>query len=197
MFLKSGKCYTAKCPLTRKPYIPGIFGKTRGKHSKRGVSEYGSQLREKQKIRFTYGLREKQFSNYVKEAKKKSEIDVSAALFNILESRLDNVVFRLGLAESRSRARQIVSHGHIMVNTRKVNIPSYRVKLGDKIYIRPQSLSKGIFKDLEIRLKKYDSSSWLKLDKDLTSGNVAGKPAIGDEMGMEDSLNVIMEFYSR
>lgn len=197
LFLKGEKCYSPKCPITRKPYVPGIFGKTRGKHFRRRSSEYGLQLREKQKIKFSYGMREKQFSNYIKEAEKKAGADTSESLFGFLESRLDNVVFRLGLAESRAKARQIISHGHIMLNGRKVNIPSYRVRIGDKISIRPQSASKGIFKDVEIKLKKYSPPSWLKLDKDSKTGEVEKAPAIGEETGMEESLNTIIEFYSR
>jgi len=152
-FLKGEKCYGPKCPLGRKPYAPGIFGKGSGKHFRgRGKSEYGLQLREKQKVKFSYGLRERQFANYVKEASKKSGTETSANLFDILESRLDNVVFRLGLAESRSKARQIVTHGHIMINGRRVNIPSCRMRPGDKLSVRPQSEGKGIFKDIDIKL---------------------------------------------
>lgn len=169
LFLKGEKCFSPKCPLTRKPYPPGIFGKSKRKRVRRGLSEYGAQLREKQKIKFSYGLRERQFSNYLKEA---------TPLFELLESRLDNVVFRLGFSDSRLGARQIVSHGHIMVNSRKVNIPSCRLKIGDKISIRPQSANKAVFKDLDIKLKKYNPPSWIKLDKIKKEGEIIGRPTL-------------------
>lgn len=197
LFLKGERCYGPKCALTRKPYVPGIFGKIRGKHAKRGLSEFGIQLREKQKIKFNYGMRERQFSSYTKEAVEKGGGAAASNIFELLESRLDNVVFRLGLSESRAKARQIVSHGHIMVNGRRMNIPSYRVKIGDKISIRPQSEPKGIFKDIEIKLKKYTPPAWLKFDKPSKSGEVSGKPLISEEAGMEKSLGTIIEFYSR
>ena len=197
LFLKGEKCYSPKCPLVRKPYAPGFFGKSGPKKARRGLSEYGIQLREKQKVKFGYGLREKQFANYVKEAMKKSAAEPSAYLFRLLESRLDNVVYRLGFAESRAKARQIVSHGHIMVNGRKVNIPSYAVREGDKISIKPQSLPKGVFKDLDIRLKKHNAPAWLKLDKQAKAGEVVGFPSVNEEAGMDESLNTIIEFYSR
>ena len=170
LFLKGEKCFSPKCPITRKPYPPGKFGKSRRKRPNRGLSEYGVQLREKQKLKFSYGLRERQFANYLKEANKKGGGDVKTYLLELLESRLDNVVFRLGLTNSRSQTRQIISHGHIMVNNRKVTIPSYRVKIGDKISIRPQSINKTVFRDLDIKLKKYNPPSWINLDKDKKEG---------------------------
>jgi small subunit ribosomal protein S4 len=169
LFLKGEKCFTPKCPLTRKSYPPGIFGRTKGKHPKRGISEYGAQLRERQKIKFSYGLRGRQFANYLKKP---------TPLLELLESRLDNVVFRLGFSDSRSGARQIVSHGHIMVNNRKANIPSSRLKIGDKISIRPQSAKKALFRDLDIKLKKYNPPSWIKLDKIKKEGEIIGRPTI-------------------
>ena len=197
LFLKGEKCDGQKCPFTRKPYAPGIFGKGGGKHFKRRESEYGTQLREKQKVKISYGMREKQFVNYVKKAVKKIGTDSSSNLFESLELRLDNVVFRLGIAVSRIVARQMVSHGHIMVNGGKVNIASRRLKIGDKVSIRPQSAEKGVFKDLDIRLKKYSTSPWLKLDKDKKEGEVIGTPGLAEEAGMVKRLGTIIEFYSR
>ncbi|NOY35785.1 MAG: 30S ribosomal protein S4 [bacterium] len=197
LFLKGEKCHTPKCPITTKPYAPGATGKGGGKNVRRGGSEYGIQLREKQKVKFGYGLRERQFVNYAKEAVKAPGADTSAKFFELLESRLDSIVFRLGLADSRSKARQIVSHGHITVNGRRVDIPSYRIKKGDKIAIRPQSAPKGIFSGLDLRLKKYSPPAWLKLDKDGKTGEICGLPSVGEEAGMEGSLNTIIEFYSR
>src|SRR3989344_7894770 len=125
-------CGRQKCALTRKPYPPGI----NGKKFRRGGSEFGLQLREKQKIRLTYGLREKQFKNLVLSAFKQKSIGTPEAVVLSLESRLDNVVYRLGLATTRGASRQMVGHGHIMVNGRRVTIPSYNVKIGDTVTIR-------------------------------------------------------------
>jgi small subunit ribosomal protein S4 len=176
LFLKGEKCFSPKCTFTRKPYPPGILGKKKSKHGARGLSEFGLQLKERQKIKFGYGVRGRQFENYLKEAKKTSS--ESSSIINILESRLDNVVFRMGLSESRNGARQIVSHGHILVNGKKIDIPSYRTKINDKILIKPQSLNKGIFKDLEIKIKKYNPPAWLKLDKVKKEAEIIGKPTI-------------------
>lgn len=178
LFLRGEKCFSVKCPLTRKPYAPGIFGKTKRKRGKKGLSEYAVQLREKQKMKLTYGVRERQFANYLKEANKKGKGDASERLFEFLELRLDNIVFRLGLAESKAKARQIVSHGHIIVNNRKVNIPSFRLRMADKISIRPQSANKAIFKDLDIKLKKYNPPSWIKFDKNKKEGEISGRPTL-------------------
>lgn len=178
LFLKGEKCFSPKCPLIRKPYPPGLIGKKGSKRGRRGFSDYGVQLRERQKIKFGYGIRKRQFDNYLKEAGKKGRGDVSVYLTELLESRLDNVVFRLGFSDSRTGARQMISHGHIMVNGRKVNIPSYRTKIKEKISIRPQSVNKGIFKDIDIKLKKYNPPSWIKLDKIKKEGEIIGRPKI-------------------
>jgi len=178
LFLKGEKCFSPKCPVTRKPYPPGKLGKKRRKRSNRGLSEYGVQLREKQKLKFSYGLRERQFANYLKETNKKGGRDAKTYLLELLESRLDNIVFRLGLTDSRSQARQMISHGHIMVNGRKVTIPSYRTKVGNKISIRPQSIGKTIFRDIDIKLKKYNPPSWINFDKEKKEGEIMGRPKL-------------------
>jgi len=197
LFLKGAKCYTPKCSFVRKPHAPGTSGQTRGRGFRRNASEYGTQMREKQKVKFNYGLREKQFVNYVKEASAKAGVDIADKIFEFLELRLDNAIFRMGLSDSRSKARQIASHGHIMVNGRRVNIPSYRLRMGDKITIRPQSAEKGIFQDIDVTLKKHTPPAWINLDKSAKVGEISGSPAVGEEVGMESSLNTIIEFYSR
>lgn len=177
LFLKGERCFTPKCALIRKPYAPGPATKS-GKTRRTSTSEYGIKLREKQKIKFSYGLRTRQFDNYAKEAKNKAGGgNVMAALQSFLESRLDNVVFRMGLADSRSVARQIVTHGHVMVNGRRVDIPSYRVSIGNKISVRPQSAVKAVFKDIDIKIKKYNPPVWLKLDKVKKEAEIMGMPA--------------------
>ncbi|MEK7504794.1 MAG: 30S ribosomal protein S4 [Patescibacteria group bacterium] len=160
----------------------------------RAMSDYGKQLIEKQKARYTYGVTEKQFSNYVKKVKQASGTNKSAELYRLLERRLDNVVFRLGLANSRLFARQLVSHGHIVVNDRRVTIPSYQVLPGDKIKVRAGSKELGPFKNLEEKIKNQQVPEWLKGDP--SGWEVASLPS---EQAGELNLNfgTIIEFYSR
>lgn len=157
---------------------------------RRGKSEYGMQLAEKQKVRGTYLLREKQFKNYFKRAQTPADI------YTLLEYRLDSVVFRLGFAKTRGLSKQLVSHGHIMVNGRKVTIRSYKVSNGDVISIRPQSADKGVFSELDEYLKKYEVPSWLNLDKAKKEGTITSIPSIR-ESGIEPNIQSVMEFYSR
>ncbi len=196
LFLKEEKCYTPKCPLIRKSYPPGVQKSRASKRPRRSISEYGFQLREKQKLKFLYLLRERQFENYIREALKGKSGDIISRLAGFLELRLDNPVYRIGLAKSRSVARQLVSHGHIVVNGKKVNIPSYRLKVGDKIGIRPQSASKKVFQDIDIRLKKYQPPAWLEMDKDKKEGKITAKPQ-EEDIEVKTNLNAIIEFYSR
>ncbi len=185
-------CGKEKCAIKRKPYPPGIHGKS----FRRGASEYGLQLKEKQKVKFTYGLREKQFRNYVDHAINQKVMRAGEAILASLESRLDNVVYRLGFSGNRAGARQMVSHGHIVVNGRKVSIPSYKVKVGDQISIRPQSAGKGLFSNLDISIKKYTPPVWLEIDKEKKVGKVLTNPsAEGAEKGY--NINAIVEYYSR
>lgn len=191
LFLKEEKCFGQKCAMARKPYAPGRQPKRRSP-----LSEYGRQLREKQSLKFLYGLRERQFVNIVKEAMRKGGTDIASFLLQLLELRLDNVVFRLGLAKSRSAARQMVSHGHVCVNGRKVTIPSKRMKIGDSVSIRAQSAPKGVFTDLDVWLKKYGAPAWLKIDKASKVGEIVKEPdAQLTELGI--NINAIIEFYSR
>lgn len=193
LFLKGDKCFTAKCPMTRKPYPPGIFGSQK-RHE--ALSEYGEQLKEKQKLKFTYGLREGQFENYIKEAFKKRGVENTLQLVRLLESRLDNVVFKAGFAKSRSVARQLVSHGHILVNGKKITIPSFRVKNGDLIQINPKKAAKTIFSDLDAALKKYQPPSWINLDKSQKSAKISALPSL-EESGLGIDLNKVIEFYTK
>lgn len=180
---------------TAKFTLSGTEKKKRSKRGKNTVSEYGQQLLEKQKAKYTYGLSEKQFSNYVKKAKS-VKTDSTDAMFKVLETRLDNVIFRLGLTVSRAFARQVVSHGHILVNGRKVTIPSYQVKVGDKIEIRPQSKDNGAFRSMAERLKSYTAPNWLVYDELKNEGAIKALPVLGTG---ESNLNFasIFEFYSR
>jgi|SRR3989344_4682380 len=169
-------------------------GKKRG--FSKAKSEYGIQMNEKQKARFTYGLSERQFSNYVKEALLKKTPNTSQTIFEFLELRLDNVLYRLGFSSTRLGSRQIVSHGHIMVNGRKVNTPSKRVEDGDKIEITPRSLKKAIFENLDDKVKNVVIPSWIKFDSIKKVAEIQGKPQMLKTENMFD-LNAVIEFYSR
>lgn len=190
-------CGRGKCAFKRKPYPPGVHGRQGvGGRRRRNVSEYGSQLKEKQKVKFLYGLRERQFKNLVQEAVSAKSSETGRRIVELLEIRLDNAIYRLGFASSRNAARQMVGHGHIRVNGRAVNIPSYRLKVGQAITIRPQSLSKGNLRDLDLRLKKYEPPAWLGLDKDKKEASVLRLPQ-PEEVDVGANLNSVIEFYSR
>lgn len=194
LFLKGEKCLSPKCPIIRRSYPPGQKGKRRT----RRISEYGKQLREKQKLKKWYNLRERQFKKYIKEVleyRGKVE-DATSLLIKKLERRLDNVIFRLGFASSRAQARQMVSHGHFLVNKKQVNIPSYQIKKGDKITLRSTFQKKPIFQDLKIKLKKYQPPSWLSFDVKNLTGEVVGLPTL-EESAPPADISAIFEFYSR
>lgn len=196
LFLKGDKCISAHCPVSRKPYAPGKQGKKKGKRGFGGGSEFAVQMKEKQKIKFGYGLREAQLATYVKEASKLSGEKTSAKLLDLLEMRLDNAVFRLGYADSRNAARQLVSHGHITINGRRVNVPSYQLKVGGKIAVRSQSADNKYFKDIDVKLKKHTPPVWLNLDKGTKVAIVTGKPDLVSS-GIKKGLDTLLEFYSR
>jgi len=191
LFLKGERCFTPKCAMVKKAYPPGVHGKKR----KPALSEYGAQLAEKQKLRRIYNISERQLKKYFQEAAKAKGV-VTETLLKKLETRIDNAVFRLGLAESRMKARQIVSHGHILLNGRRVNIPSINLKRGDIIEIKKNSLKKSLFKNLETRLKKYKLPSWLSLDKKEMKATILGLP-LKEEIEVPVDLFMVVEYYSR
>ncbi len=192
LFLKGERSYGPKAAMVRRPYPPGVHGQRRA----RKKSEYGMQLASKQKIRFTYGLMEKQFAKYVAQGLKKKE-NTESSIIRMLESRLDNVVFRLGFATSRAQARQLVNHCHFLVNGGSVNIPSYQTKRGDKITLREKSINNSYFNNVKNEIKKSTPPSWLKFDKEKNIGEVIGVPAL-DESGIDhQDLFTTIEFYSR
>lgn len=169
-------------------------GKKRG--FSKAKSEYGIQMNEKQKARFTYGLSEKQFSNYVKEALLKKTSNTSQVIYEYLETRLDNVIYRLGFSSTRLGSRQLVSHGHIMVNGRRVDTPSRRVIIGDKIQIADRSLNKPVFQNIDEKFKNVTVPSWIKFDPIKKIAEIQGKPQMIKTENMFD-LNAVIEFYSR
>lgn len=183
-------CDSVKCPLTKRAYPAGQHGQSK-KRAK--VSGYGKQLLEKQKVKKIYGILERQFSNYVEEASKKVG-DTSKILLNYLESRLDNVVYRLGLASSRAAARQVVNHGHINVNGQKVDIASYRVKVGQVVALTDKAKKKKLFEGISEKLQKVEAPAWLSLDSKTAGGKVLNTPTVENP---NFNPKAIIEFYSR
>jgi len=170
----------------------------KSKKRKRAPSEYGKELGEKQKVKGWYNLRERQFKKYVKEIlEKRGKVENAANLLvQRLEMRLDNAVFKAGFANSRSAAKQLVTHGHFYINSKPIDVPSYLMKKGDKISIRSSSKEKPIFKNLPTTLKKYQPPSWLELDKDKLEGKVIGLPS-PEETALPAEISAIFEYYSR
>ncbi len=187
LFLKGERCLT-KCAFDKRPVVPGQHGTARKK-----FSEYGMQLREKQKVRRAYGLLEKQFRIYYEKATRSKE-GTGWALLKMLELRLDNVVYRMGIGSSRSESRQIVNHGHITVNGKKVNIPSYQVKVGDQIQIKENKQSLEMFKALKD--SKVNTPKWLEFNPATLTGKVLALPE-RDDIDMNIQEHLIVEFYSR
>ncbi len=182
------KCQTVKFSAsTGKTGVPGA-------KRPKAPSEYGAQLIEKQKIRFSYGVSERQLSNYVKKASNVKGAGTAEKLYEGLESRLDNIVYRMGLAPSRRGARQMVSHGHFTINNKRVTVPSYEVKAGEIIKVREGSKVKKIFDNMEARLKDYTAPAWVSFDISSMQGKVLDKPK-NTESFLD--LNAVLEFYSR
>ena len=187
-------CGREKCALRRKPYAPGVHG--RGRKRRREVSEYAKQLREKQIVRFLYGISERQFRTYVTTALASHSGDAIRRVVEALETRLDNVVYRLGFAPTRRAARQLVAHGHISVDKRRVFVPSYRVRPGQAVSIVEGSRSKGSFSNLDITLKKQEVPAWLTLEAEKRAGQVATLPVAEDVVRLYN-IKSIVEYYSR
>ncbi len=188
LFLKGTRCASPKCATVRRPARPGLHGKAR-----RVLSEYGEQLKEKQKFQWSYGLREAQLKGLFKEAMKNPEV-TGDVFVSLLERRLDNAVYRLGFAPSRSVARQLVGHGHLTVNGRRVDIPSYRVRVGDTIAIRPESKAHPLFRELGAALKNFDPPSWISLDKEKLEGKIVSLPR---EVASPFDVNMVVDYYSK
>lgn len=195
LFLKGAKCHSPKCPFVKRRYPPGFQGK---KGRRRYLSEYGKELREKQRLRFSYNLKEKTLKRYAREAlSQRGKVENSREYFiRRLEKRLDNTVYRLGFAESRAQARQLVGHGHFLVNGRKVDIPSYQVEKGDRVEVKESSRDKGPFQNLTVRLKNYEVPSWLEMDPKVGKGKVVGSPDLEEAAPVADIASVF-EYYSR
>ena len=194
LFLKGERCLSQKCALERRPYGPGQHGK-QSQFRRRKTSDYAVQLRAKQKAKRAYGVFERQFRRYFREAERRRGL-TGANLLVMLESRLDNVVYRLGFGTSRPQARQLVRHGHLEVNGRRVNIPSYLVRPGDIVAVRSNSRQKTFFKDLALDLEHRSVPDWLSRDDGSMSGHVLAHPERGHvDVAFDEQL--IIEFYSR
>jgi len=190
LMLKGGKCSSTKCPLERRNIPPRKHSSTQ-----RRISTWGLQLREKQKVRFSYGVLERQFRRFFAEATRAPGA-TGENLLILLERRLDNVVYRLGFADSRTQARQIIRHGHILVNGRKTDIPSFLVKPGDIIKWREASTKTEYYKSLVEEIKGKVTLSWLSLDEEKMTGNVLTLPAT-DDIDAKFDGKTIVEYYSR
>ncbi|HQO27610.1 MAG TPA: 30S ribosomal protein S4 [Candidatus Pacearchaeota archaeon] len=195
LFLKGERCFSAKCAMIRRPYSPGRQGRT---GVKRKLSDYGQQLAEKQKLRRWYNLSEKQFRHYVSEILNKPQHYKNPAenLIQKLESRLDNIIYRAGWADSRSQARQLVGHGHFQVNNRSVDRPSFSVKQGDLIAVKETRKDRAAFVRLLEKQEKKDECPWLKVDQKKLTASVIRVPAL-EEINPPAQVSTILEFYTR
>jgi len=192
LFLKGERCLSPKCAIIRRNFPPGAHG-TKG--GKKHLTEYGTQLREKQKAKRIYGIFEKQLYNYYSKAIREQG-DTGEIIKQMLQMRLDNVVYQLGLAKSRTQARQMVGHKLFFVNGKKVNIPSFQLSVKDEITIKPSKADSKIFAELDKKLENKEFPTWLSFDVKTMAGKVVSKP-IGDELDKSFSPRLIVEFYSK
>lgn len=192
LFLKGDRCFSPKCAMVRRPYAPGIHGSA----PRRGGSEFGKQLAMKQKIKRMYGVFERQFRHHFEESQLRRGA-TGDLLLERLERRLDNVVYRLGFANSRSQARQIVSHKFFTVNGERMNVPSYETQVGDVIAIKPSKENKGLLKtQQEILKNKKDVPHWLSLDAEKLEGKVVARPT-REDVGVGVDAQMVVEYYSK
>mgnify|MGYP002517802812 CR=1 FL=1 len=188
LYLKGERCTTKKCAMERFPIVPGQHGA-----AKKKITGYGIQLREKQKVKRAYGLLEKQFHSYYEKAERMKGV-TGANMLSLLERRLDNVVYRMGIGASRAECRQIVNHGHITVNGKKVNIPSFQVKVGDVIAVKENKKDLDMFKDL--KGAKIVTPKWLEFDSETLTGKINALPE-RDDIDLPIQEHLIIELYSR
>lgn len=190
LFLKGSRCYSRKCSFERRSSPPGMNTMRRRK-----VSEYGLQLREKQKVRKSYSVLERQFRNYFAKADQRKGV-TGENLLRMLEMRLDNVVYRMGFASSRAQARQLVTHGHFAVNGRPTNVPSFATKVGDRIEVRESRRGREYFKTADQVIRAAQIPEWVSVDPAKLSGTVLAEPA-REQMPLEFNEQLVVEYYSR
>lgn len=193
LFLKGSRCNSDKCSFEKRAYIPGEHGNAKG--FRRRLSDYGIHLREKQKVRRIYGILEKQFRKYFKMAARKSGI-TGENLLQFLECRLDNIIYRMGFAPSRKSARQIVRHGHILVNGRKVNIPSFLVRSEDEISIKEKSRGMTLIQEAMEASTEVSNYEWFEVDKDQFMGKILSIPT-RIQIPLDVDERLIVEYYSK
>ena len=194
LFIKGERCDSPKCAMVKRPYAPGAHGASQQRKS--GSSEFGRQLAKKQKIKRIFGVSEEQLKKHLLDAKKKAG-SASENLLVRLEMRFDNVVYRLGMAQSRSQARQLVGHSQLLRNDKVLNIPSAILKIGDKISIKDSKAQKNYFQNLKVQMKKgRKTPQWLSFDLEKMEGKVVSSPAQG-ELSVMGGAQEIVEFYSR
>lgn len=189
LFLKGDKCYNGKCPFEKRPVAPGQHGAARKK-----VSEYGQQLREKQKVKRIYGVQEGQFRAYYEKADRMKGI-TGENMLSLLERRLDNVIYRMGIGGSRAQARQLVNHGHFTVNGKKVNIPSYIVKAGDIIAVKESKTSNKYFENIKT-MKVANMPKWLEFNPEKLEGKIIALP-VREDIDSQIAEHMIVELYSK
>ena len=190
LYLKGDRCYTDKCSIQRRNYPPGQHGQGRGK-----ISDYGLQLREKQKVKRMYGILEKQFRGYFERAERLRGV-TGTNLLVLLERRLDNVIYRLGFANSRAQARQLVLHNHVLVDGRRVNIPSYLVKVGQTVQVTEKTRSSALVRDALEAAARRGCPPWLELEKEEAKGRVSMFPT-REDITMPIQEHLIVELYSK
>ncbi|MBI4086253.1 MAG: 30S ribosomal protein S4 [Candidatus Liptonbacteria bacterium] len=186
LHLKARRCLSAKCALVRRPQKPGVHAKSK---RRRMLSDFGRQIREKQKFKLIYGIDERSLSRVFNQARQSSGSTVDK-LIELVGRRLDNAIFKLGFGGSRSEARQLVVHGHIMVNQRRVRSPGFLVKTNDIVTVRPESKSKTTFRALSESLKNYEPPAWIHLDKEKLEGKILGLP---EEERLPVEMNLLVE----
>ncbi len=190
LFLKGSRCYSRKCSFERRSTPPGMNTMRRRK-----VSEYGLQLREKQKVRKSYSVMERQFRNYFAKAEQRKGM-TGENLLRLLEMRLDNAVYRMGFASSRPQARQLVAHGHFAVNGRPTNVPSFGTKVGDRIEVREARRSSEFFQTAAETIRSAQIPEWVSVDPTKLSGTILAEPA-REQMPLEFNEQLVVEYYSR
>jgi small subunit ribosomal protein S4 len=191
LFIKGDRCYSPKCAMVKRNFPPGVHGvKGYGR-----LTGYGQQIREKQKVKRIYQILETQMKNYFLKASK-TRGNTEESLLQLLEMRFDNIVYRTGLTKSRNLARQLITHNHFLINNKKVNIPSYQLKIGDIVKIKEKSKKIKLFGNLKEQFKNKEQLSWLFIDPDKIEIKVTGKPTLEENKG-EFDLKLTIEFYSK
>jgi small subunit ribosomal protein S4 len=190
LFLKGSRCFTDKCAIERRNYPPGQHGQRRQKRS-----DYGFQLREKQKVKRTYGLLERQFRGYFHKAVRQKGV-TGENLLQMLECRLDNIVYRMGFSPSRRAARQLVRHGHFLVNGRRVNVPSYLVKVGDEVALKEQSRQNALIQETLSGYARKELPAWIQMEWEQFKGKVLNLPT-REEIALPVQEQLIVELYSK